>query len=129
MEYTDFSYRGENYKQYFKTPHWARLLDQLIYSNPDAHCWIDQKKSSLLPHHERYDNLFHEKEGRDIFVLCFDCHTQLHFPVKTRLFTKKIPLLRWNLKRRRLFLKLMNCIERRDVFPSIWYFLRYLFVL
>lgn len=122
-------YRGKNYPKYLLTEHWGDIHEKFIYSNPFVCCWICGELNSLLPHHERYDNLFHEKLYRDIFILCWWCHTELHFARFLVVFQKKIPLTPWHLKRRRLFLKMIFCIRTQQFIQAIWYFLRYLFVL
>lgn len=94
-------YHGEHYPDYFKTRHWRELNEQLIDSNPKAKCWICHKKSTLLIHHVSYDNLFAEVYQVDIFILCFDCHTRVHFhrngdkvPLLTPVLIKRMKLLR-----------------------------------
>lgn len=124
-----FDYVGINYPKYFKTQWWIEKKDEWIYSNPKAKCWICEITSNLLPHHERYDNLFNERLYRDIFILCFFCHTQLHFHKFLLLFTRKTKLDRRSLKRRRLYLRMLFCIQKRRVGRSMFYFLRYIFVL
>jgi len=95
-------YRGENYPKYFKTPHWKNLNVELIDSNPDAKCWICQKTNTLLLHHVNYDNLFFEKLGRDVFILCYDCHTRTHYhrdgtrvPMSEKELLKRMRLLKY----------------------------------
>lgn len=122
--FTEEEYIGKNYPNYFKTPHWVQLKEDLIYSNRNVHCWIDEITYSLLPHHERYDNLFHERLHRDIFILCYNCHRQLHFYRTFFFFTVKTKLTPSSLKRRRLFLRMLFCMRKRRVGLSIWYFLR-----
>lgn len=119
-------YVGENYKAYFQTNHWRKLKETLIYSNRDAKCWICEFPSNLLIHHESYDNLFKERLYKDIFIFCYGCHSQLHFRTFLHFFRIKTPLRKWNLKRRRLFLRAIFCVRRRGIGLQIWYFLRYL---
>lgn len=123
-------FTGENYKAvYLKTPHWARLTEKYIYSSYPAKCFICEKTSTLLLHHEKYDNLFHERLYRDLFILCFNCHTELHFYKRFYVFPIKTKLRYRSLKRRRLFLRMRFCIHNRKIVPSIWYILRYTFCL
>jgi hypothetical protein len=122
-------YRGIHYPEYFKTKHWQKLNDTLIDSNRDAKCWICEISYTLLLHHERYDNLFHERLNRDVFCLCFTCHTQLHFYRFLFVFNRKTSLSYVSLKRRRLWMKLKYVIRKRNISSSIWYTFRYIFVL
>lgn len=125
--FTAAYYTGKNYPLYFQTEHWLSLNDDYIYSNSDAKCWICQKTYTLLLHHEKYENLFNERLFRDVFILCFDCHTQLHFYRFLFFFRRKTKLNPKSLRKRRLYLKTLYCIRSRKFFPSLWYFLRYLF--
>lgn len=120
-------YRGARYPEYFTTEHWSNLKRKYIYLNPKAKCWICEITFTLLPHHERYDNLFHERISRDIFILCFNCHTQLHFYKFLFIFNRKTKLSYRNLKRRRLYLRMLFCIHKKRIVRSIWYFLRCIF--
>jgi len=126
--FPNLDYIGIRYPEYFKTEWWTSLKEKLIYTNPNVKCWICSKKDTLLIHHEKYDNLFHERLGRDIFILCYECHSQLHFSLFLGIYKRKTPLKTWNLKRRRLFLKLQNCIQIPNIGLSVWYLFRYLFV-
>lgn len=104
-------YRGENYKKYFFTRHWIKLNDVLIDSNPDACCFICYLPSKLLLHHVTYENLFHEKLYRDVYILCFDCHTEVHFWLFGRV---KVPLTPfWLLFSLRLR-KLLFCVQSKE---------------
>lgn len=94
-------YTGKDYPLYFKTPHWQKLKEDLIYSNPNAKCWICGKKNTLLLHHVSYSNLLHELLNRDVFIVCFNCHTRIHFPY----FSKKTPLIEKKLRQRMVFLR------------------------
>jgi len=130
-------YVGDKYQEYLQTPHWIKLQEKYIFSNKKARCWIcetpvyvfskeGRKASNLLIHHVSYANLFNEKYYRDIYILCYRCHTQVHFykififfPITTRL--KKRDLLQ-----RMLFFRLKYCMQKKRITLSVWYFLRYL---
>jgi len=126
-------YRGKNYPTYFITPHWAQLKDTYIYSNPTAHCWICNKRYTLLPHHVSYLHLFHERPALlflfwlfgDFVIVCFACHEEIHF-IKFLFFCIKVPLKRRYLVRRMLFLKAKYYIRKRWYISSLWYFLAFL---
>lgn len=120
--FTSDSYKAE----YLKTPHWNNLRDQLIYSNSGAQCWICGKMYSLLLHHEKYDNLYHERLGYDIVILCFDCHSQVHFQKILYFFPRKTKLKFRSLKKRRYFLKSISVTRRKQFFLTLWYFMLYL---
>ena len=117
-------YRGGNYPLYFLTPHWSELKEELIYSNPNAKCFICQITNRLLPHHFKYDNLFHEKAMKvffffvfgDVVVVCFDCHTNIHFiPVKIFFikFRIKVPVKKFFLLARMFYLRYKFCIQNK----------------
>lgn len=116
-------YIGKNYPSYFLTLHWKKLKVEFIYSNPRAKCWVCGITNTLLPHHERYTNLFHEKLNYDIFILCFNCHSELHFYKMFGIFKRKTKLITRNLKKRRLNLKYNNCIQNKRFFQAGYYFL------
>lgn len=120
--FTQSKYTGIHYPDYFKTEWWKKLKVELIYSNPYAVCWICHGKERLLLHHEIY-NLFHEKLNKDIFILCFNCHTKLHFYKILFLIQRKTKLKTRNLKKRRLSLKVENCIQNKRYGLSLWYVL------
>ena len=120
-------YRGENYPLYFRTPHWLQLNEKLIDSNPRAKCWICEIPYNLLIHHESYRYLFHERLYRDVFILCFTCHTQLHFYRFLFIFQRKTKLTAFALKRRRLWLRLIEVTRKKRFGLSFWYFFRYSF--
>lgn len=113
-------------KTYLHSPHWYRLNDQLIDSNPDASCWICGKLSTLLLHHITYENLYKEELYKDVYILCFDCHTRVHFKPVLYFFRRKTPLEKHLLLRRMRFLKMISCIQKGRIFPSLWYMCRYL---
>ena len=111
----------ENYKDYLQTKWWKHLTHRLITLNPDAKCWICGKKSTLLPHHVSYENLGREKLGRDIYILCFSCHEEVHF---TLFFHKKVLLDKYTLLKRMWFLKIIYPIrffKLGSFLNSIWY--------
>lgn len=122
--FTAEDYRGENYPYYFQTEHWHILKDQLIYSNPEAKCFICQKTNTLLPHHFRYDNLFNEKRMivflffifGDIAIVCFDCHTNIHFIILNFYFFRikiKVPVKKFWLLIRMFYLRYKYCIQSK----------------
>ena len=122
-------FTGENYKKiYLQTSHWKHLTIRLIHRNRDAHCFICERTNTLLLHHERYDHLFHERLFRDVFIICYTCHKQIHFHTFLLVFTRKTALTFWSLKRRRLFLRFIFCVRNRKFFSSTWYFFRYLLI-
>jgi hypothetical protein len=94
------NYYRQHYADYLKTPHWSQL--RIKYLNGNATCWICEQKIGLLLHHVRYDNLFNEKLYRDVYILCYTCHTRTHF---TLLLKRKIALTYNSLVVRMYFLK------------------------
>ena len=77
------------YPDYFKTDWWFNLKWKHIYGKASAKCYICTSSGKLLIHHVSYNNLFHEKLIRDIYILCFDCHNKAHF---WTIFKIKVPL-------------------------------------
>lgn len=118
--FTSSKYTGVQYPKYFKTIWWKKLKVELIYSNPNAKCWICGSRATLLLHHEIY-NLFHEKLNRDIFILCFDCHTELHFYTQFFFLKRKTKLITRHLKIRRLHLKYNYCIHNKHYGKALYY--------
>lgn len=119
-------YHGVNYPQYFNTSHWRDLKYKLIYSNKSAKCFICEYPYTLLIHHESYNYLFHERLYRDIFILCYNCHEQLHFYTFLFLFKVKTKLKRKSLRKRRLWLRLIICVRTKRFRLMIWYIFRYI---
>lgn len=114
---------------YLLSNHWEKLKQQLIYSNASAKCWICEIKRTLLIHHIDYKNLYNERLTKDVYILCYNCHSQAHFWHFLFLFKMKIPLQRKLLLRRLMFLRAKFCIRKGNVILSSWYLARYLFYL
>lgn len=79
----------EKYPDYFLTDWWFDLKWKHVFGNSKARCYICASTGKLLIHHVSYDNLFKEKLERDIYILCFDCHSHAHF---WTIFKIKVPL-------------------------------------
>jgi hypothetical protein len=118
------------YPQYFNSRWWWKLKDSLIFSNPDAKCFVcqkpvvviktkDGKRSNLLPHHISYKHLGDEIEmiilpfliWGDIVVVCYSCHTKIHFWKLFGLIEIKTPLNTPALLRRMFYLKAIFCVQ------------------
>ena len=119
------TYYGDDYLKYLQTPHWRELNRKLIYSNRSAKCWICGKLNSLVIHHIRYDNLFHERQYRDVYLLCHKCHSRVHFWYLLGIMKIKTPLRRRHLLHRMVSLKCTNMIRKRRFGLALWYVLRY----
>lgn len=120
-----------DYHEYLQDDWFRSLTDKLIYSNSNAKCWICnrrfydiEKDEYLLLHHVSYENLYREKLGRDIYILCSSCHKKAHFYWFFGL--RKIPLTKRNLIKRLRILKFNNCIQNRRFWASAWYGIRYI---
>lgn len=120
-EVQDFFRR--HYKLYFQTLWWHDLNEVLIDSNPHAKCWISGETSTLLIHHVSYTNLFCEKLKRDVYILAYDWHTQVHFYTFLKLFERRTKMKKRNLLRRMRYLKTKLCYQRKQYGLSLWYFL------
>lgn len=113
------------YQDYLNTHWWKQLKKQLIYSNPQAKCFIDGKTYSLLLHHISYQHTGQEKRGRDIYILCPNCHKRAHFYKLFGIFTKRIKMKRKNLLRRLIFLRGIYVLKKKRLGLFLWYVLRY----
>ena len=109
---------------YLKSPHWRALTTALITNNPGAKCWICQKTNTLLLHHVQYVNLYNELLFRDVYVLCFDCHTEVHFKGWNN---EKVPLIKDVLVKRMIFLKRTYRIRKFRLGSAINAFFAYLY--
>lgn len=130
-------YVGQRYKEYLLTEHWGELRNKYIFENRAAKCWVCETpvlifarygsmSSNLLLHHVRYDNLFHERLYRDLYILCTDCHSRVHFSVYLKIFKFKTPLIKFRLLRKMLLLKVRWCIRNGKYWLIPWYILRYI---
>lgn len=138
MKYKPASYYvGDRYRQYLLTDHWGELRNKYIFDNVEAKCWVCETpllmfekygvmSSNLLLHHVRYDNLFHERLYRDLYILCTDCHSGVHFTVYFRIFKFKTKLTRMRLYRKMILLKIRYCIRSSKFWLIPWYMLRYI---
>lgn len=124
----EIAYYRKTYSQgeYFQTSHWRLLNRKLIVNNNHSKCFICSKTNTLLLHHIRYDNLFNERLGRDVYILCFNCHQQVHFYSFLFIFKRKTPLERKRLMKRLYYLKIKYCIRKLKPLLCAWYILRYI---
>lgn len=107
-----------SYHDYFNTKHWNDLKEELLWKR-GTECWICGKWSKLLIHHISYKNLFHEKLYRDVYILCFDCHNQVHFWTD---FDIRVPLIvNWLLFSMRAR-KLIKCIQKGQFSHALLWF-------
>lgn len=121
--------------EYLMSPHWRKLKEQLIHSNPDAKCWICEKSYNLLLHHLVYDNLWYEELVKiypfiiigDVVVVCFDCHTNIHFINIFGVVKIRVPLKRFLLVKHMVFLRLLYLLRRGRYMKFFLSFLYYLF--
>lgn len=106
-----------SYNKYLKTYYWNDLKIKYIYSNPHAKCWICEKSFTLLLHHISYDNLYAEKLYRDVFILCFNCHTRVHFLLFN---TFRLPLSKTILLIRMRFLRFIFLVQKRRFIAAVF---------
>lgn len=118
MVFTEFI--GTKYPNYFKTSHWYKLKEKYLYSDRKVACWICEKTSTLLLHHVSYENLFNEKLGVDIFIVCFDCHTKIHFQKRFFFFQHKTKLDKRILLKRMRYLRVNYYIKKRRFGRALW---------
>ena len=128
------NYRGSNYPRYFATPHWYDLKRRLLYGNKNARCWVCHRKQSLLIHHLRYDHLFKERliiqwgSGLfgDVVIVCFDCHTKIHFISFLFFWEYKTPLKKFHLVKRMKWLAFCFYTRNKQYGLAFWAFVSYL---
>lgn len=105
------------YKEYLKTDHWRKLRIKYIYKNASACCWVCKKsptsleKSYLVLHHVDYSNLYREYLYRDLFILCNNCHNEVHFILKG---TIRLPLTRPVLIIRMRYLRVLVLLKKKE---------------
>jgi len=113
-------------KESYKTEYvQSRQFQKLRVMIQNRKCFICEKSNTILPHHIQYANLYHERLWRDIYPLCFECHTQVHFFVLLRIFKIKIPLKKFFLKRRMFYLRFKYCVQNRRYGSALWAGIRY----
>lgn len=116
----------ESYPEYLEAADFRKLTVKLIYSNPNATCWICERtwhdltdEEYLLLHHVSYINLGKEKIKRDVYILCNTCHRKVHF---YWFFGKrKTKLIKRNLLKRMRYLKMLICIQKKRFWAYVWY--------
>lgn len=91
-------------------------------------CFICEGLYRILPHHVRYDNLYHERIWKDIYPICYFDHIEAHFMGILWIMEYKLPLKRFVLKKRIFYLRLKYCIRKRKIWASIWALIYCLFV-
>lgn len=114
-----------DYTTYINSPHFERCR-KLVKGKP---CFINEILSSILPHHTNYKNLGCERLYRDIYPICFDCHTAIHFivvqfPLGYQL-KLKVPLNRFCLTKRMLYLRLKYLLQQKRGALAMWYAFRF----
>lgn len=117
-----------DYDKYLQSNWWYSLKEKYIYSKKDASCFLCKKTSTLLLHHVSYKNLYHEKLKRDVFILCYKCHSEAHFYKVFFFFTRKVLMDERSLRKRLYFLKSKYVAQQGNIVLSVWYFLCYTFV-
>ncbi len=68
-----------DYEVYLKSQWWWDLKYKHLTCNPTAKCFICHNRIQLLLHHACYEAKYHERLNKDVYILCFDCHTMTHF--------------------------------------------------
>lgn len=116
------------YEEYRKTPYWRHLKYTYIYNNKDAHCWICEGTYNLFLHHVRYNMFFKEKLGKSFYIICGDCHDQIHF-FRILFYKKKLELKRRNLLIRQRYLRFKYCVLNRKFLLSLYYLFYCLFTI
>lgn len=118
----------DTYEAYLQTIWWKRLKKKLITANPHARCFVCENKFSLLLHHITYEHLMNERLGRDIYILCYTCHTNAHFYKVLGIITRRVPMNRKSLVMRLYYLRCRHLLENKRILLGCWYTLRYFFL-
>ena len=123
-----FSQLGfHDYTTYCKSPYFQRCRDLV----EGKLCFICETPYTIIPHHADYDHLGQERLYRDLYPLCYNDHTQVHFIAislfTVTFFTIKVPLTKWFLKQRMLYLRFKYCVQTGKYWLSLWYLTRCLF--
>ena len=105
-----------DYYEYINSTNWKELTDKLIHRNKRAYCAICNKRTHLLLHHKHYRNIGNERLGRDLVILCFDCHRHVHYYLYPFI---KVPLQYVLLEKRRYFLTVINRMQKFDIVGCI----------
>lgn len=107
------------YSDYFETKWWQNLKEDHLYKR-GAKCYVCSGWANLLLHHVSYANLFKEKLYRDIYVVCFNCHNQVHF---WTIFKIKVPLKTNYLLFSMRLRKIIFCIRNKQFgLALLWFF-------
>lgn len=123
------------YEEYLQSPEWLQLKEELIYSKKSAKCFICEKTYTLLIHHIKYYHLGKEQLLRihlfhttgDVVVVCFDCHTKIHFIRFLNIINYRLPRRTYLLVKRMLFLRIVFLFRNKRYMEGLVTFLFYMF--
>lgn len=108
------------YEAYLKSQWWWDLTYKLIDCNGSARCFICHKRTHLLLHHVDYRALYKEKLNKDVYILCYECHTSTHFWVfKLIKVPLKVNALLFSMRMRRV----LNCLNDGELAIAVGWFL------
>lgn len=107
------------YKDYFNTAHWKRLRKK--YIKPSTKCYVCGTNKYLALHHASYQNLGHEKINKDLYVLCFRCHTKVHYYLFKLI---RVPLSKDALLASMYYRKAIYKLGNLNIIAFIWYLIR-----
>ena len=121
------AYYRSHYYLYLQSSHWKNLKQKYIYSDSRACCWICGKTSTLIIHHVNYENLGYEKTcyrflvslRGDIVVLCFDCHTAVHWLTIVGPIRVRVPMKKYYLVKRMKWLRLKHVLRNGGLWASV----------
>lgn len=116
------------YSSYLHSKHWYKLKKRLISGKVVSKCYICGSSSRLLVHHISYANLGKEVLGRDVVIVCFNCHEEIHFTPVFFFWRKKTPLKTEILLRRQFFLKSKKLIQSGKIIQSLPYILLWILI-
>ncbi len=68
------------YDKYLGSKHWKKKRKKCYfhYNGKCTICGFNGKPSQMNVHHLNYSNLWNERIGKDIVLLCSSCHRKLH---------------------------------------------------
>jgi len=86
------------YYGYLRSTHWTRFRQQIM-KQAGGRCEKCSFRKAYVVHHLHYDTLGHE-DPKDVLVLCYECHREMHTWHIPKAANDNEPLLPMNLPKR-----------------------------
>lgn len=114
-----------SYEHYLSSAYWKKIKKHFIVNNRQAECYICSSKKSLLLHHVRYDHICEEILNHSVYIICFECHSEIHYVTIFRNILMRTSMQPRHLLRRMRWLRFKK--QRSKSWRSVGHFLSYLF--